>query len=255
MLKQPDPRLFAASKEQWQGQLIADHKITAATLKVAITISFYFNRDEFKRGNGLVAFPGIVKLARVTGLVPRTVIRAIQWLEARGHFSVKRRRVGKKNEANRYHPLFKTTKQLNEVPPREAKEHVTTLVTKLGHHPSDQAMPPEPLTEPLTQPLTPCKYMASSDDDASNKSKTASQEKEEERGLPTRSADAQLAILERHLKSGRRLDRHSFSAWHEFLEQIYDEHDPGDPAWGRAARLLEEYFSPDDDQSQTEEED
>jgi hypothetical protein len=87
-------------------------------------------------------------------------MRAIKWFEARGHVRIERRRSGKKNLVNLYHPLRKTIAQLNEVPkaPRRAARVsvpsdtgcqgvVTPSVTLLSDLHSDL-------------PVTPYKYMA-----------------------------------------------------------------------------------------------
>jgi hypothetical protein len=138
---------FEHARDDFQKQMIADPEITLGFLRVAIALSLNFNRKEFNSGNGLVAFPGIERtLAPLTGLSTRTVIRAIKWFEARGHMRIERRRSGKKNLVNRYHPLRKTVAQLNEVPkaarvspPSDTgcQGVVTPNVTLLSDLPSD----------------------------------------------------------------------------------------------------------------------
>jgi hypothetical protein len=126
---------FDRARDDFQKQIIADPAIPANFLKVAIAISLNFSRKQFMRGNGLVAWPGIERtLAPLTGLSPRTVMRAVQWLEKRGHVQVTR----KKNRANNYFPLRKAISQLNEVP--------KARVSPVG----DSTLSPDSLSLPLT---------------------------------------------------------------------------------------------------------
>jgi hypothetical protein len=155
---------FDRQHDDWQRQVLADPAIPSlGFLKVAMVISLHFNRKQFDSGNGLVAFPGIVKtLAPLTGLSARTVMRAIQWLEARGHFKVARKQVDKKkNEVNKYLALRRTVAQLNAVP--KAPRH-NTRVTRV-------VTPGVTLLSEL--PMTLCKNIATSGDVVLNNSSTS----------------------------------------------------------------------------------
>jgi hypothetical protein len=55
---------------------------------VAVAISWHLNRDT---GD---AWPGFATLAKETGLRQRTVIRAVKWLESKGHLHVTHSRGG-----------------------------------------------------------------------------------------------------------------------------------------------------------------
>ena len=89
-------------REQWQRQLMADPDISFSCLKVAIAIGFHLNRNE-----GGWAWPGMQKIAAITHVHPRTVMRATAWLSDMGHMEVVRTRNGKRNLANRYRPILK----------------------------------------------------------------------------------------------------------------------------------------------------
>ncbi|MFY9881463.1 MAG: hypothetical protein WAK39_19015, partial [Pseudolabrys sp.] len=76
-------------------------------------------------------------------------------------------------------------------------------------------------------------------------SETGSKEKSRRSGLPTKSksADAQLAILERKLKSGN-CSRAEIREARDLCTQVYQDYDPDNPEWksaARAERLLENY--------------
>ncbi len=182
-------------KEEWLGQLILDRAATLSVVKVAIAICPFMNRKE--RG---WAFPGFALICERTGLSRSSVIRAIDWLETHGFLRVDRRRVGKRNLANRYCPLLKR--------PAQQQRHQGSVVTmKPG---SVAAATPEPLTEPLKEPLTPwTSYMAATDVAAP---KTGKKEVEEERGpppsaTPKRSLAAQCYELARQHPRARPGDR------------------------------------------------
>src|SRR5215471_21524504 len=95
--KQGEPPLEAI-REQWQRQVMAAPGRQANHVLVAIAISWHLNRNT---GD---AWPAFVTLAKETGLGRRTVVRAVKWLEARGHMSVAHSRGG--NVSNRYRPIL-----------------------------------------------------------------------------------------------------------------------------------------------------
>jgi hypothetical protein len=144
-------------RDQWQRKLSLDRKMPFSAYKVAIAISWHINRKEH-----CTARPGINKLANLTGLTRRTVIRAVRWLETNGHHQVQRTRVGKRNMANRYAPLLMQAKsQQGSEALRDRYERSTNCAVRMSppsdiatSPPSDIAVSPEPLTEPLTEPLS-----------------------------------------------------------------------------------------------------
>ena len=126
---------FEKFKQTWLFQIVADHNLSAHTLRVAYVISSHLNRNT--RG----AWPGITALMRRTRVSRSTVIRSIQRLEAAGHLrAVRNRTACGKNSVNHYLPVL-------------CHSCDTTLVSKLRHHPSVTATTPEPLTQPLIEPL------------------------------------------------------------------------------------------------------
>jgi hypothetical protein len=128
---------FEKFKEAWQFQIVADHNLSAHTLRVAFVIGSHLNRDSRE------AWPGMAVLIRRTGVARNTVIRSIQRLEVAEHLRVVRSRATSgKNFVNHYQPLLKRHAQ-----------NGTTLVPKLRHYPSAKAMAPKPLTQPLIEPL------------------------------------------------------------------------------------------------------
>ena len=84
-------------RARWVRQVMADPKIQLSHLKVVNVIGEHVNRDSGQ------AFPGIKRIAAIAHLNPRTVIRAIKWLDARGHLRVDRVRKCSRNLANRRH--------------------------------------------------------------------------------------------------------------------------------------------------------
>ena len=126
---------FEKFKQTWLFQIVADHNLSAHTLRVAYVISSHLNRNT--RG----AWPGIAALMRHTRVSRSAVIRSIQRLEAAGHLRVVRSRTARgKNSVNHYLPVL-------------SHSYDTTLVSKLRHYPSVKATTPEPLTKPLIEPL------------------------------------------------------------------------------------------------------
>lgn len=95
---------FEKFVDGWRRRVLADREIGANAKVVAMAISLHFNRENFLQNKGDLAFPGIATLAAMTGLHRSTVIRANSDLEGR-HLEVRRRRIGKRNMANRYIPL------------------------------------------------------------------------------------------------------------------------------------------------------
>src|SRR5262245_43759483 len=83
--KAPKKGAFERDKEQWHRQLIADRTLLQSDLRVGIAISWHMNRQQ-----GGLAWPGIRKLAKLTGLSKPTVIGAINRLAPAGHVSIYR---------------------------------------------------------------------------------------------------------------------------------------------------------------------
>ncbi len=136
-------------REAWQLQLIADPDLPESALRVAVAITWHMNRNK-----GGLAWPGIQRLATLTGLHRTTVMRAIKWLESRGHLRVVRSHTGGKRGANRYLPLLKSMgSQAAHSQPDDAPGMRLGSRT-LTHVNSPTAMRPEPLKEPLNEPLS-----------------------------------------------------------------------------------------------------
>jgi hypothetical protein len=115
---------FEKFKETWQFQIVADHNLSAHTLRVAFVIGSHLNR------NSREAWPGIAALMRRTRVSRRTVIRSIQRLEAAEHLRVVRSRAaGGKNSVNHYQPLLKRHRNADQ----GDAQNDTTLVPQLRH--------------------------------------------------------------------------------------------------------------------------
>jgi hypothetical protein len=166
-------RAYAIFCEKWDRQVTGDKEITLAFLKVANALRWHFNRK-----SGGIAFPGMGTLADSIGVSVRTVIRATEWLEGRGHVEVTRRRSGKKNLVNHYKPILKAAAEK----PEQSANTVSLGSDKAMSLGSDKAMSPKPLTEPLTEPLTLCKYIGPVSTGPLNKGE-AIKEGREERGI------------------------------------------------------------------------
>jgi Helix-turn-helix domain len=132
-------RLLAKRREHWQRQIVADTTAPASAVRVAMAISWHMSRKHY----GL-AWPSITRLAKLTALHERTVIRAIKWLEAAKHLEV--RRTGRR-VANRYMPIVR---QLGMSPITD--KAVSVASDKAVPPPSDKAMSPEPSNEPPIEP-------------------------------------------------------------------------------------------------------
>ena len=133
-------------REQWLLQLIGDSKLSAGTLRVAVAISFHMNRKK-----GGLAWPGMARLARLTHLTTRTVIRATKQLEARGHLRVIRSRAGDKRGLNRYMPVLRRVSGMS----LGSDKRVMSVVTSVSHKPLN-----EPLSKPLSYTDTACAVSA-----------------------------------------------------------------------------------------------
>ncbi len=107
-------------KEDWQRQLVADRALPHPALKVALAISWHMNRKE-----GGWAWPGISKLADLTGLHRTTVMRAIKWLEDHGYLQVIRGRAGNQRDVNRYLLLLRSAERANTGPAIAREQTVT----------------------------------------------------------------------------------------------------------------------------------
>ena len=98
----PEPKKsLEPLREAWLRQIVGDRAISLSAIKVAVAISWHMNRQK----NGL-AWPGMSRLSKLTGLHQITVVRAVQWLEQQNHMQVMRTftRAGRGN--NRYMPTL-----------------------------------------------------------------------------------------------------------------------------------------------------
>jgi Helix-turn-helix domain len=98
VMSKADSRPLEAIREQWQRQIMAAPGRQNAHVIVGIAISWHLNRTTAD------AWPGFATLAKETGLTERTVIRAVKWLESKGHLHVTHSRGG--NIPNRYRPIL-----------------------------------------------------------------------------------------------------------------------------------------------------
>jgi len=87
-------------REEWQRKLVLHRNVPASVLKVALAISWHFNR--YKGG---LAWPSIRTLSRLTNQAVSTVSWAVRWLKSHGYLEVQ---TGKTGLSNRYLPLFPT---------------------------------------------------------------------------------------------------------------------------------------------------
>jgi hypothetical protein len=96
---------FYAGRDTMHQQLYRDSKLSRRGLRVGISISRLFNRNEFRKSGRLMAWPGEDWLAKDTRMSVRTVKRAIQDLEDRGHYRIIR---GTGRKENRYIAMLNT---------------------------------------------------------------------------------------------------------------------------------------------------
>lgn len=82
-----------------QQKLYRDPKLSRRGLRVGISLSLLFNRNEFNKSGRLMAWPGEAWLAADTCMSLSSVKRAVQDLADRGHFEVVR---GVGRTENRY---------------------------------------------------------------------------------------------------------------------------------------------------------
>jgi DNA-binding transcriptional regulator YhcF (GntR family) len=139
---------FEKFKEQWHLQIAADKSLPAGALRVASAIASHMNR----RKNGL-AWPGFNRLAKLTRLSRRTIIRATKALEQAGHMTITRRKMGTENSPNEYRPVLKESVQndttlVSRMTPPSVTHDTTPSVT--GDTLTSEL---EPLSEPLNEPL------------------------------------------------------------------------------------------------------
>jgi DNA-binding GntR family transcriptional regulator len=130
-----DSKPLEAIREQWQRQIMADRERQSNYVLVAVAISWHLNRDT---GD---AWPGFATLAKETGLRQRTVIRAVKWLESKGHLHVTHSRGG--NVPNRYRPIPVSSDLGDTAIEASSDLGDTTAVTKLAD--SSDSVSQEPL--------------------------------------------------------------------------------------------------------------
>jgi hypothetical protein len=138
-------RRLQKMREDFVEQVLADPERELGYVAVAWAIATFLNATT------LNAYPGYGAIAKKAHVGRRTAVRAVEWLERRGHLQVTRVWDGTKNSSNRYVPLLNRPATVTETFPKHAPND-TTLVSQLWHHPSVTAMAPEPLS--LTSDLT-----------------------------------------------------------------------------------------------------
>jgi DNA-binding MarR family transcriptional regulator len=142
---------FEKFKELWQRQIIADSRLPASALRIAIAISCHMSRT-----NGGEAWPGMAKLATLSAMSRRSVIRAVERLETAGHIEVRRSMEGKRHSLNHYVPILKSS----SATPADTDAEVSGLSPPSDRpvtSPSDKAMSHKPLniTSEVTSTLRP----------------------------------------------------------------------------------------------------
>jgi hypothetical protein len=140
--KRTKQRKLQALREAFIYQVLADPEKEMSYVAVACVVAFHLNVGT------LDAFPGFGRIAKLAHR--STVVRAIQWLEQRGHLRVKRSRRGSKNDSNRYIPVLRKTASRAAPSVAKTTDHPSVIATD---HPSVIATVPEPITEPLNQPI------------------------------------------------------------------------------------------------------
>jgi hypothetical protein len=78
-----DRDLFSMARDQFQ-KLLVQAKLSGTELAIGILLSLYFSRELFGLKEGLVAWPSIETLAKLSELPPRTVRKAVRELQRRG---------------------------------------------------------------------------------------------------------------------------------------------------------------------------
>jgi hypothetical protein len=140
-------RRLQKMREDFVEQILADPERELGYVAVAWALATFLNVTT------LNAYPGYGAIAKKAHVDRSTAIRAVQWMERRGHLSVTRvwNADTNKNSSNRYVPLLNRSATVTETFPKHAP-NATTLVAPLCHHPSGTATSPEPLS--LTSDLT-----------------------------------------------------------------------------------------------------
>jgi hypothetical protein len=144
---------------EWLRKINRDAALTAASdLKIAVAIWLHINRTSGK------AWPSISTIAHETALHDRTVYRALERLEARGHLLIDHR--GGRSNCNDYRLNLgaQTTENGDNFdrvkPSRNGDNLVTETVTALSPNPDNlvtetlTSLSSEPLSEPFIGPLS-----------------------------------------------------------------------------------------------------
>jgi hypothetical protein len=142
-------RKLQKMREDFVAQVLADPERKLGYVAVAWAIATFLNATT------LNAYPGYAAIAKKAHVSRSTAVRAVEWLERRGHLQVTRVWNGTKNSSNRYASLLNRYGDVTVTVPKHAPTD-TTLVSQLRHYPSVTAMTPEPLilTSDLTSILT-----------------------------------------------------------------------------------------------------
>jgi hypothetical protein len=95
---------FAMARDQFQIKLI-QAKLSGTELAIGMLLSLHFSRELFALDEGLVAWPCIDTLAKLSGLPHRTVRKAIRELQRRGLVRIVEgggKQRGNQGRSNRY---------------------------------------------------------------------------------------------------------------------------------------------------------
>lgn len=160
----------------WLRKINRDAALTAASdLKVAVAIWLHVNRGSGK------AWPSISTIARETALHDRTVYRALERLEGRGHLLIDHR--GGRSNCNDYRLNLDDSQttvngdNFDRVKLSGNGDHpVTEILTASSSNPDNlvtetlTASSPEPLNEPFTEPLNELTSLSLGDSDPERES-------------------------------------------------------------------------------------
>ena len=101
---------YLALREKWLKHALASRRLSSRGKLVASAMFFYFNQQQFLKDGSLWAWPSLRLLDKATGLDRKTVVRAIEDLEAAGYIKARREydRERRRHKGNLYLALIPT---------------------------------------------------------------------------------------------------------------------------------------------------
>jgi hypothetical protein len=101
---------YLALREKWLKHALASRRLSSRGKLVASAMFFYFNQRQFLKDGSLWAWPSLRLLDKATGLDRKTVVRAIEDLEAAGYIKARREydRERRRHKGNLYLALIPT---------------------------------------------------------------------------------------------------------------------------------------------------